>query len=182
MRVAFILVLLAACGSEAAPGAAPSGESDPTVIGPGSRSTRGMASGGAQGQGGAGGQGVPAGSSGSCEGEDDVAALAASVGGRQAARECLILDLRCVALTGESYENCITECIGTRIRGLSPNCAQCFGAATRCELDNACTAACRLSVCNETCRSCVATSGCLDALDDCTGLIDDTCELNAPGN
>ena len=178
MRVACLLLfVLVACGSEAVPAASSSGDGEVSAIGPGTRAVAGMGSGGSAGDAGAGGRG---GATTACTNEEDITALDSSFGGREVARECLVLDLTCVALTGDAYESCIAQCLGLRIPDLSRDCGLCFAAATRCELDSACTAACRFDVCGETCRACSLGKGCLEALEDCTGLNDDSCPVMPP--
>lgn len=180
MRVACLLLfVLVACGSETSPEASPAGGGN-VAIGPGTRAVAGMASGGSAGDAGDAGAGGQGGATTACTNDEDIAALDSSFGGREVARECLVLDLTCVALTGDAYESCIAQCLGLRIPDLSLDCGRCFAAATRCELDNACTAACRFDICGETCRACTLEKGCLDALEDCTGLNDSSCPAMPP--
>lgn len=172
-----ILVLLASCGNDADPPAAPGGGSDPTIVGSGTRSVGGTGSGGTGGEAGAGGDGGSA--SAACANDFDIAALDASLEARELVRECLVFSFFACrsALNPEIYESCVTECVLDRVEGLSNDCGRCFGRASRCELENTCDTACVLNICSEGCLSCSRGAGCLDELEECTGLNDTSCSI-----
>jgi hypothetical protein len=178
-----LMLLLTACGTEEAPTAVPGDGSDPAIPS-GTIRTDGNGSGqggqggtaGTGGEDGTGGSGGAGGATGACISDTDLESLSFVESGREVARQCVVSTCGSI-LNVDDYAVCVTRCVNLRIRGLSPECGACFGQASRCELENACTASCRINECSTQCLACWRTAGCLSELDDCTGLGDADCSL-----
>ena len=178
MRVTHVVASLAvfavmACGGDAPPPAAPPDTRDPTPIGTGTVGRSGA--GGEGGAGGAAGVGGAAGASGACANDADIDAFSFAASGREVARQCVVSVCGGTTFDSDEYEDCVSNCVGLRVRGLSSSCASCYGAASRCELDAGCANRCRVGICATECTGCLRNGGCLTALDECTGIPDDAC-------
>lgn len=177
MRASCVLLLLvAACGSETPPPAAPSdGSNNPTFVGTGTNGGSSSGTGGQGGEAGSGGTGGAAGAEGACSNQGDVEAFSFAPSGREVARRCVVSRCGSFALDPARYADCVSGCATNDVLGLSRSCAECYGDLSRCELENACASSCRINVCTSECEGCLQNAGCLSALDECTGVPDDAC-------
>lgn len=158
MKLLIVLSLLAlGCGDRDTP-VVPTGPGSGVGVGPGSGGSGGV--GGVGGVGGIGGSAGSAGAMGACTNEDDLDAIQnANDTMRNIARDCRVLG--------------VPGCIQGRVPGLSAECAACYRQGEECSVFSNCTLSCQLDTCSANCLAC--TAGCIDTLQDCTGIPGDGC-------
>jgi hypothetical protein len=69
----------------------------------------------------------------------------------------------------------VTTCIEDAVEGLSPECTACYAGVERCSHDSFCRILCQPDTCSQVCLNCVNLANCLQELEECTGIPDDTC-------
>ena len=137
--------------------------------------------GGFGGIGGGGGAGGGGGLQGACANQSDLAAIDGAGNVRDIARSCglfVFAGFDCGLFIGnpDTYESCVSACVESRVEDLSSGCASCYGAAERCSLSSNCRVRCQLNACLPNCLACVTTAGCIDDLEQCTGIPGDGCD------
>ena len=148
-------------------------DAPPAVPGTGTPVPPSMGSGGTGGVGGAGGR-----AAGACDNVADLQTLASAGSVRDVARDCGVN--RCNGSSfpnGNVYETCVTSCIENDVLGLSSECAGCYGAIERCNLDSFCQLRCQLNTCSPMCLSCLNIAGCVEEFETCRGIEGTECAL-----
>lgn len=152
----------------------------PTVSGGGDRVPSGSngGTGAAGGVGGAGGEGGAGGAApkGACDNGTDLDAIeGASDSIRNIARDCGLFV--CAASVGNSnaYRECVDDCVSTRVSGITPDCAACYGNLERCGLVALCRFQCQANTCSSLCLNCLNGASCIAGLEECRGIPGDGC-------
>ena len=130
--------------------------------------------------GGAGGSADGGEPKGACDNESDLDALAGvSDDPREIARVCGLPNhpTLLLCLNNRSYEDCITECVGDEVPGISEECAACSGALERCGVAQipSCRTACQLNGCSSLCLDCLNRGDCIEDYETCRGLPGNGC-------
>jgi hypothetical protein len=160
------------CASEA-PGSGSGGPG--SGVGSGSGGNGGGGGGGGGGEGGAGGGGGGE-APGACENESDLDIIeSADDSLRNIARDCGTLRCGPKVLNPAEYEACVNMCIDEMVQDLSTECTACYGAAERCSLEALCRLLCQNASCSLVCLNCLNAGNCIEELEACTGIPDDTC-------
>jgi len=94
---------------------------------------------------------------------------------RNAARDCGSFNCGPSIANPAEYESCVNMCIDLRVEGLSPDCTACYGAVERCSLESLCRPLCQNASCSLVCLNCLDAGNCIEDLEKCTGIPDDTC-------
>lgn len=135
----------------------------------GSSGTGGV--GGAGGQAGAGGIGGAGGGAivGACNNETDVAALMALMptNARQIAAACGI-SYQNELLNESQFKADVSSCVANGVTGLSPDCANCYGALAFCG-GFTCLFPCDVDSCSIDCLTCPGYEACITELTQCAG-------------
>ena len=165
-----LCLCVAGCGNDA----------PPTVPGTGTPIPPGMGTGGTGGAGGAGGiggeGGAGGGAKGACDNESDLDAMDdAEDTLRDIARDCGAFECAIFFGNGFAYEACLNMCVGDQVPELSPDCAACYVASERCSHDSLCILRCRNDTCSIGCLECMSLAGCIEELEECSGLPGDDC-------
>ena len=166
-------LVVVGCVSEA-PGSGSGGPGSGIGSGSGGNGGEGGVGGGGGegGVGGGGGQG-----SGACDNESDLGVIESEEDSlRNIARDCGTLRCGPKVLNPAEYETCVNMCIDEAVQGLSTECTACYGAAERCSLESLCRVLCQNASCSFVCLNCLDTGNCIEELEACTGIPDDTCE------
>jgi hypothetical protein len=152
----------------------------PTVPGNGTPIPPAMGAGGTGGIGGAGGiggeGGAGGGAKGACDNESDLDAIdGAEDTLRNIARDCGAFECAIFFGNGFAYESCVNMCVEDQVPELSPDCAACYGGSERCSHDSLCILRCRNDTCRVGCLDCMSLAGCIEELEECSGLPGDGC-------
>ena len=114
---------------------------------------------------------------GACENESDLGVIdSAEDTLRNIARDCGTFQCGNRVGMGDAYESCVNMCIEERLQDLSPECIACYGAGERCSHDSFCRMLCQNASCGLACLNCMNGADCIEELEECTGIPDDTCE------
>ncbi len=112
---------------------------------------------------------------GACDNESDLEALAGD-DVRDIARMCGLPNMSPFCLVNsQPYEECISECVADEVPGLSTECAACYGALERCNLDSFCRTQCQFNGCSTLCLDCLNLAGCIEEFEECTAIPGDGC-------
>jgi hypothetical protein len=138
-------------------------------------------SGGSGGEGGGGGLGGIGGGGGqapgACDNPSDLDAIENADGSlRNIARDCGSFTCGPKVQNPAEYESCVNICIDEQVQGLSTECTACYGAAERCSLESPCRLVCQNLSCSFVCLNCLDTGNCIQDLEECSGIPDNTCE------
>jgi hypothetical protein len=173
-RVLFALVLVFGCVDQNAPPPPNAGDGLPPILGTGNTGGSGLPDAGVD-------AGVDAGtdggaSSGACDNAGDLGAIEGASSTRNTANACSANDCAFWIADPTQYEICVSTCVENGIRGLSPECAACYGGLERCSLEALCRPFCvNNDACNIACTSCLRNYGCSEEFEACRGLPGDGC-------
>ena len=145
------------------------------------------------GEGGGGSGGVPAvdggtdaavdggESKGACDNEADLGVIeGADPSVRDVARDCGKGECAIFFGLGLEYESCVDRCVTDQVPDLSTGCTVCYGSSERCSHDSLCILRCRNDTCSTMCLDCMMLAGCIEELEECTGIPGNDCPDQLP--